>query len=64
MGLSLPGLHQGLVLRHKVMTATNKTRQPVDFFEEGPGSSVELQVGWDFDIIAAIISVIACVPLD
>ena len=36
----------------------------MDYFEEDPGSSVELQAGWDLDIIVAIIPVIACVPPD
>ena len=46
------------------MAATNKMRQPVDYFGEGSGSSVGLQVGWDLDIVAAIIPIIACVPPD
>ena len=46
------------------MAATNKMIQLVDYFEEGPGSSVELQVEWDLDVVVAIIPVIACVPPD
>ena len=38
------GLHQCLVLQHEVMAATNKIRQPSDYFVEGPGSSAELQL--------------------
>ena len=40
--LVLPGLRQGLVLQHKVMAATSKMRQPVDYFVGGLGSSMEL----------------------
>ena len=46
------------------MAATNKMRQPADYFEEGPGSSVGLQIGCYLDIVAAIIPVIACGLLD
>ena len=42
------------------MAATNKIRQLADYSEGGPGSSVELQLGYGFDIAIVIISVIAC----
>ena len=44
--------------------AANKMRQPADYFVEGPGSSVELQLVWGLNIDVAIIPIIACVPLD
>ena len=44
VGLVLPGLRPGLVLQQWVMAATNKMRQPADYFGEGPGSSAELQL--------------------
>ena len=46
------------------MAVNNKMKQLADYFEEGPGSSVALQVGWDVDVVAAIIPVIVCVPPD
>ena len=44
VGPILPGLCQWFVLQCYVMAATNKMRQPADYFVEGPGSSVELQL--------------------
>ena len=46
------------------MAVNNKMKQLADYFEEGPGSFAELQVGWGLDIVVAIIPVIACVPPD
>ena len=42
------------------MAATNKMRQPADYSGGGPGSSMELQVGWNLDLAIAIILIIAC----
>ena len=35
--------------------------QPADYSEGGPGSFMELQMGWDLDITTAIILTIAYV---
>ena len=34
--------------------------QPADYLEGGPGSSTELQQGWDLEVAIAIIPIIAC----
>ena len=44
VGPTLPELCQWLVLRHYVMAATSKMRQPADYLVEGPGSSVDHQL--------------------
>ena len=36
--------------------------QLVDYLEGGPGSSTELQMGWNLDVAVAIIPIIRYVP--
>ena len=35
-------------------------RQPTDYSGGGPGSSMELQLGWSLNVAVAIILIIAC----
>ena len=44
------------------MAATNKKRQPADYFVEGLGSSTELGLEQVLDVVAAIIPITAYVP--
>ena len=44
------------------MAATNKKRQPADFFVEGLGPSTELGLKQGLHVVAAIIPIIAYVP--
>ena len=45
------------------MAATNKKRQPADYFVEGLGLSTELRLEQGLHVVAAIIPIIAYVPL-
>ena len=44
------------------MAATNKKRQPADYFVEGLGSSTELSLEQGLGVVAATIPIIAYVP--
>ena len=46
------------------MAATNKKRRPADYFVEGFGSFMELQLEQGLDVVAAIIPITAYVPRD
>ena len=61
-GPTLPRLHQCLVLWHYIMAATNKKRQPADYFIEGLGLSMELGLEQCLHVVAAIIPITAYVP--
>ena len=36
--------------------------QPADYSQGGPGSSTELQMGWDLDVTITIIPIVAYAP--
>ena len=46
------------------MAATNKMKQPADYFVEGPGSSTEHQLEHGLHRTVAIIPIIALGPRD